>query len=54
MENKKYKKVSTEDSIYIRYLYQDMCLRGITLLERFPQYSKSSVYRHAVLPLGKL
>lgn len=41
-----------EVSIYLRYLYQDLGIRGQELLKRFPEYPKTSVYRHAKMEIG--
>lgn len=46
-------KIPPDVSVYLRYLYQDMHLKGDALLRRFPQYSKASIYRHAKKPIGQ-
>jgi hypothetical protein len=53
MNNKK-TKMPLDVSVHIRYLYQDKGLRGKTLLAKFPQYSKSTIYRHAVMESGRI
>ena len=45
-------KISPVDSACIRLLYQKMKLRGKSLLQQFPQYSKATIYRHATKPVG--
>ena len=47
-------KIPPDVSVYLRYLYQDARIRGKALLRRFPQYSKTSIYRHAKKPIGEL
>ena len=39
--------VPRETSVYMRYLFHDKGIHGRELLERFPKYSKATVYRHA-------
>ena len=46
-------KIPPDVSVYLRYLYQDLHLKGDALLRRFPQYSKASIYRHAKKPIGE-
>ena len=46
-------KIPPDVSVYLRYLYQDLKLKGNELLQRFPQYSKASIYRHAKKPIGQ-
>ena len=38
----------------MRYLFEDKGVRGRQLLEKFPNYSKATVYRHAKLPISNL
>ena len=52
MKNTKTVKISPVDSACIRLLYQKMKLRGKSLLQQFPQYSKATIYRHATKPVG--
>ena len=40
------KAISLEHSIEIRVLYQVAGVRGKALLQRFPQYSKATIYKH--------
>ena len=49
----KYKKIPKDVSIYLRYLHQHGGVTGKELLNRFPQYARRSVYRHASLPVGQ-
>lgn len=51
MENRK-QKIPPDVSVYLRYLYQDLHLRGKALVDRFPRYSRASIYRHAKKPIG--
>jgi len=46
------KYIPRDISVYIRYLYQDKGVRGAELLNRFPEYSKASIYRHVNKPLN--
>ena len=39
--------VPIDVSVYILYLYQDKGIRGKELLDRFPKYSKATVYQHS-------
>ena len=41
-----YRKIPIDVSIYIRYLYKDKGVKGKKLLDRFPQFSRASIYRH--------
>lgn len=50
---KKRNYVTANVSVYMRYLYQDKGLRGAKLLQRFPDYSKATVYRHAKRPIDQ-
>ena len=52
MNKKIYKKIPLDVSVHIRYLYQDKGVKGKELLQRFPQYSKASIYRHAKKVIG--
>ena len=36
-----------EVSIHLRFLHQEMGLRGRALTRRYPEYSRASIYRHA-------
>lgn len=52
-ENKKKRlKISLEHSCQIRSAYQLAGYRGKQLLHLFPQYSKATIYRHAVKPIN--
>ena len=44
--------MSPTDSACIRIMYQKMKLRGKSLLQQFPQYSKAAIYRQATKPIG--
>ena len=44
-------KIPLEVSLHLRYLYQDLGTRGKQLLDKFKQYSKASIYRHAKKPI---
>ena len=46
-------KILQDVSIYLRYLRRDGHVRGRELLRRFPQYSRTSIYRHASKPVGE-
>ena len=35
-------------SFRLRYLFQDKCVRGKELLTIYPEYSRTSLYQHAV------
>lgn len=50
MKSRQY--VPRDVSVYMQYLYQDKGVRGSALLQRFPEYSKATIYRHAKLPMG--
>ena len=45
------KTVPVKASLYMRYLFQDKGVKGRQLLEAFPNYSKSTIYRHVKLPI---
>ena len=48
-----YEKIPIDVSIYLRYLYQHGGVKGKALTDRFPKFSKRSIYRHAKLPVGE-
>ena len=43
----KYKKAPLEVSVHMRYLHQDLGIKTRAIIKKYPQYSKSSIYRHA-------
>ena len=45
------KPVPVKTSLYMRYLFQDKGMKGKHLLQTFPNYSKSTIYRHVQLPI---
>lgn len=45
-------KIPIEVSLHLRYLYQDLGIRGKQLLDKYKQFSKASIYRHAKKPIG--
>lgn len=45
-------KIPIEVSLHLRYLYQDLGIRGRQLLVKYKQFSKASIYRHARKPIG--
>ena len=45
------KKIPLHVSIHLRYLYQDRGVRGKQLLQKYPMYSRTSIYRHAKKPI---
>ena len=47
----KLNRIPLKVSVHLRYLYQDKGVRGKELLEKYPMYSKTSIYRHAVKPI---
>ena len=48
----RYKKMPLDVSIHIRYLHQDMGVGGVDLCKRYPNFSKTSIYRHMTKKLG--
>lgn len=40
-------------SIYMRYLHQEKHLTGDKILERFPQYSRATIFRHIKKPVNE-
>ena len=48
-----YKPIPLEVSLHLRYLFQDGGKTGKQLVKRYPQYSRSSIYRHMRLPIGE-
>lgn len=44
--------VTVRHSAEIAALYQKAGLRGVALLAAFPMYSKATIYRHALKPIG--
>ena len=49
---RKLTKIPDDVSVYLRYLHQDLAIKGQALLSRFPEYSKANIYRHANKPIG--
>ena len=49
---RKLNKIPCDVSVYLRYLHQDLAIKGQALLSRFSEYSKASIYRHANKPIG--
>ena len=45
------KPVPVKTSLYMRYLFQDKGMKGRQLLKTFPNYRKSTIYRHVQLPI---
>lgn len=52
-KNDKKHRIPVDVSIHLRYLMQDLGIRGKELLKRYPMYSKASIYRHASKPIGQ-
>ena len=52
MAKKSRKNVTLEHSAQIRAAYQLSNIQGKKLLNMFPQYSKSAIYKHAQKPLN--
>ena len=53
-QGKKLIKIPLEVSLHLRYLYQDLGIRGKKLCDKYKQFSKASIYRHAKKPIGSL
>ena len=49
---KVYRPISVRHSAEIASLYQHAGVRGKKLLSLFPQYSRTSIYHHAIKPIG--
>ena len=47
-----YKKIPLDVSIHLGYLRQDMGVGGVDLLKRYPNFSKTSIYRHMTKKIG--
>ena len=47
------KKVSAEVSIHLRYLHWDKGESLSQLMQRFPEYPKTTILRHSKLPITK-
>ena len=47
-----YKPIPLEVSLHLRYLHQDGGCSGKELVKRYPQYSRTSIYRHMVKEIG--
>ena len=52
-EKKKYTKLPLDVSIHLRYLHQDKGVPLKDLLKRYPQYSKTNIYRHSKKKIGE-
>ena len=51
---KKTKKIPLDVSIHLRMLYNEHGLRGQQLLDRYPEYTKASIYSHAKKPICEM
>ena len=51
---KLYQRIPLNVSVYLRYLHQDLGIRGKDLLKRYPKYSPASIYKHAVKNVSDL
>lgn len=47
----KYNKIPVEVSVHLRYLHQDKGERLEDLMKRYPEYPRTSIYRHSKLPI---
>lgn len=54
MVKRQYNKVPLDVSLHLRYLHQDLGLKGAKLLERYPQYSRRIIFYHAKKSIGQL
>ena len=52
MTKKEYKKVSVRHSAEMAVMFQHGKVKGKRLLQMFPQYSRTSIYRHATKPIS--
>ena len=50
---KKYQKVPLEVSLHLRFMHQDVKISGKELVKRYRRYSKASIYKHMVKPIGE-
>ena len=51
---KKHQKIPAVLSVHIRYLHQYMNMTGKQLVRRYRHYSKASLYKHMVKPIGEI
>ena len=49
----KYKKIPFDVSMHLRYLHQDKGETLPQLMQRYPQYSRTTIYNHSRLPIGE-
>ena len=49
----KYKKIPFDVSMHLRYLHQDKGETLPQLMQRYPQYSRTTIYSHSRLPIGE-
>ena len=47
-------KIPLHVSFRLRYLFQDKGVRGKELLKLYPEYSRASLYRHAVKSIDSI
>ncbi len=50
-KRKKYSPIPVENSIHMRYLHQDLGVRGKNLVKKYRRFAKSSVYDHMKMPI---
>ena len=51
---KRYQKMPLEVSVELRIMHQKFGVKLKELLKQYPQYPKTSIYRHSLKPLGEL
>ena len=49
---KMYRKIPLCVSVHLRYLHQDLGIKGTDLVKRFPKYRRSAIYRHMLKEVG--
>ena len=53
MAPKKYKQILLDVSIHLRYLRQDLHMQLPELCDKYPQYPRTSIWRHSKMPIGE-
>ena len=51
-DKKKYKKIPIDVSVHLRYLQQDKGETLPELVKRYPEYSRTTIFRHSRLRIG--
>ena len=52
-KNKKFKRVTIEESLYMIFLYVEKGVPVSELIKHFPGYSRATIFRHVKRPINR-